>query len=835
MQKKKSSVHYYCCLLFLSLYLISGDGESSINIPVGVILDLNSSVGAMVWKCITMAHTDFYNNSNYQTRLSLQPRNSENDVLTAASAAQDLIVNETVRAIIGPQNSKEASFVIEVGSRSSVPIISFSPTTVSLSPTHTNQNDNYCSMFKAIASIIESYGWHEIIPIYEDTQYGNSVFIPCLLQALDALQEMNTHLPYKTAISVNSGKDEIVKELIKLKGMQTKVFLAHITNGTLGSIFFQLADEQGMMKQGFAWIVTQSDPSIIVDPTAPRVSDFMQGALGVRPFVDNTNEELEDFKRRWKVESNITNLTLLGLWAYDTVQVLATAVENASVGNSGVDLANAISSVALRGLSGNFSLKEGQVGSSIFEVYNVIGQTERIVGYWSPQRGLVKNVSDDDNEHKLKGPIIWPGDTEVKPPKLRIGVLVREGSFSAKFAEVKWENSPNGTPNEVFSGFAVDLFREVVEVLPFGMSYDFVRLNAINETYDRILCQIKEKAIGDITISENRTKCVDFTLAYIASSVSMVVARKENLGSVELLKPFDWTLWTILSAILLVSTLTIISLEVSKHDDDEQKKKVFKDILTFPFSVFSRDPESKDWKSSLSKWVAFMCSIIFLMAVQIYTASLTNMLAEEAVKPKPRLKDVQEIIDKKYHVGYQNASGVKQFLIQQLQLDESQLKAYRSPEEYNRELTLKTKNGGVDAIFDETPYLTTFLSIDGYDNYTMVGTKYPSLGFAFAFPQKSGLVSYFSDGILEVVQNKTTFEGLENKYSLHITSDFQTSDSNFRRLSIHDFLGFIWMVVAIIGVFLLVAFLRECKIRFPCLCQKFSSSSSRVSKQAMSA
>jgi ionotropic glutamate receptor len=49
---------------------------------------------------------------------------------------------------------------------------------------------------KAIASIVQAYGWREIVLIYEDTEYGNGL-VPFLLEAF---QEIDTRVPYGSRI-----------------------------------------------------------------------------------------------------------------------------------------------------------------------------------------------------------------------------------------------------------------------------------------------------------------------------------------------------------------------------------------------------------------------------------------------------------------------------------------------------------------------------------------------------------------------------------------------------------------------------------------------------------
>ncbi|KAJ0091278.1 hypothetical protein Patl1_14395 [Pistacia atlantica] len=154
---------------------------SNHTVKVGVILDLNSSVGRTAYCFIRAASSDFYaKHADYRTRINFLFRDSRNDVVAAASAALDLMKNEQVHAIIGPQSSSQAKFVIELGTKANVPIISFSATSPFLSLSdqtdffiRTTHDDSF--QVKAIADIVIAYGWRAVTPIYEDTDFGNGL------------------------------------------------------------------------------------------------------------------------------------------------------------------------------------------------------------------------------------------------------------------------------------------------------------------------------------------------------------------------------------------------------------------------------------------------------------------------------------------------------------------------------------------------------------------------------------------------------------------------------------------------------------------------------------
>ena len=439
--------------------------------------------------------------------------------------ALDLMKNKEVQAIIGPQSSAQARFVTELGRKAQVPIISFSATSPSLSPSQnpffirTTHDDS--AQVKAIVDIVKAFGWWEIVLIYEDTDYGNGL-IPYML---DALQEIDTRISYRSVIHPSSNNTEISEELNKLKANHTRIFLVHMT-ASLGSKLFALAKNEGMMSEGYAWILTEGLSSLL-DPMSSKVMDSMQGVLGIRPYLP-PSIQIEDFQRKWKrnltsirtKSRSITSLNFFGLWAYDTIWALAMAVEKASMvhssflrqntSNNNFDLAalgifemgtrlrDTILSTTFQGLSGKFHLVKGQLEPSTFELFNVIGKTERIIGYWTRQRGFSKDLNGTSertystSKDKLKQPV-WPGDTTEQPSKLRIGVPVTSGF--KEFVNVEWHSPTDDKPS--ISGFSIDVFHAVQEALPFPLPHEFIpymnKDRQINGTYDKLLYQIKNQ------------------------------------------------------------------------------------------------------------------------------------------------------------------------------------------------------------------------------------------------------------------------------------------------------------------------------------------------------
>ena len=61
--------------------------NETIPVNVGVVLDLNISLGRIGMSCLSMALSEFYaSHGNYKTRLVLKTRDSRRDVVGAAAA-----------------------------------------------------------------------------------------------------------------------------------------------------------------------------------------------------------------------------------------------------------------------------------------------------------------------------------------------------------------------------------------------------------------------------------------------------------------------------------------------------------------------------------------------------------------------------------------------------------------------------------------------------------------------------------------------------------------------------------------------------------------------------
>ncbi|KAI9393681.1 hypothetical protein POPTR_006G268400v4 [Populus trichocarpa] len=788
---------------FLSLMIlfsemgVAQNTTSSIPVNVGVVLDLASLEANIALSCINMALSDFYaSHGDYKTRLVLNTRDSKKDVIGAAAAALDLIKNVEVQAILGPTTSMQANFVIDLGEKAQVPIISFSATSPSLTSIRSSyflratQNDS--AQVNAISAIVQAFGWREAVPIYIDNEYGEGI-IPYLI---DALQEVDARVPYRSVISPSATDDQIVEELYRLMTMQTRVFIVHMYP-SLGTRLFTKAKEIGMMSEGYVWIMTDGLSVDFLSSPNHSVTDTIQGVLGIKPYVPRT-KELEYFRAQWKRKFLRDNpnkidaeLNIYGLLAYDAATALALAVEKAGTTNFGFQKANvssnsstdlatlgislngpnilqALSTTSFKGLTGDYLFVDGQLQSPAFQIVNVNGNGGRGIGFWTPTEGLVKKMNPRINKRMNStstsrvSTVIFPGDTTAVPKgweiptnekKLKIGVPLKAG-----FSELVAVTKDPGSNTTTFTGFCIDVFDAVVKALPYALPYEYTPFaNSDGEpagTYNDLAYQVYLKnydaVVGDITIVYNRSLYIDYTLPFTESGVSMIVPIVDNnsKNAWVFMKPLTWDLWVTSFLFFVFIGFVVWVLEHRINDDfrgsaSDQAGTSF--WFSFSTMVFA---QREKVVSNLSRAVIIIWCFVVLILTQSYTASLASLLTVEQLQPT--VTDVRELIKKGEYVGYQKGSFVLGLLLD-LGFDKSKLMVYSSAEECHHLFSKGSGNGGIAAAFDELAFIKLILS-RYCSKYTMIDPKFKTGGFGFVFPKGSPLVADISRAILNVTE-----------------------------------------------------------------------------------
>ncbi|PIN15248.1 Glutamate-gated kainate-type ion channel receptor subunit GluR5 [Handroanthus impetiginosus] len=787
----------YVLLLSLLVVLLC---NARVQVPnytsfqVGVILDLDSLVGSVGLSSLSLALSDFYSaNTNYSTRLVLHVRDSRGQVIDAATAALSLLNEVEVDAIIGPQTTSEASFVIDLGDKANVPIISFSAT----SPFHPRTPYFVQSVLSdsaqvdAIAAIVNYFQWNQVVLVGEDSGFGNGI-IPYLS---NALRQVDVRVSYRSIVPLSATDDVLLRELYKMKTMETRIFVVHVST-SIGSRLFPLVKEAGMMVEGYAWIVTSSLMDLVYS-LDPHVIETMQGVLGVKPLIPRSRK-LSSTATRWKRKflhdnptSSQVEFSLYGAWAYDTLWALAMAAErvgfrepsplqnntilnytnlfSTKLSQTGPKLLEAISGVTFQGLGGKFHIVNGQLEASSFQILNVVGNGEREVGIWTP-KGILSDISVNFtslSDKKLKS-IIFPGDSMVVPKgwevpvsgkKLRIGVPVRPSYTD--FVRVEKDHRTNASK---VTGLYIDMFEAVMASLPYAVPYEYVPFEKPDGssagTYDELSHQVflqnYDGAVGDITVTFKRAKYVDFTIPFAEGGVSMVVPIRYDDTNNEwvFLKPLKKELWLTAIALFILTGMALWILEHRLNNAYRGPPSQHAGmIFYFPFMsiVFA---QRERIVSNLARLVVVVWMFVVLILSSTYTASLSARLTVQRLQLS--VTDVKELIRRGDYVGCHNGSFIID-LLQGLGFDKLNIRTYYNHDDCAEALSKGSEKGGISALFAAKPVTKLFLS-KYCDKFTTAGPTYATEGYAFVFPKGSLLVADVSRAILELTDNGKKLE-----------------------------------------------------------------------------
>ncbi|XP_020882835.1 glutamate receptor 2.3 [Arabidopsis lyrata subsp. lyrata] len=767
---KRNDKLFFCVFLFFfCLELSRGQNNGKTQVNVGVVTDVGTSYSEVAMLCINMSLADFYSSRpQFRTRLVVNVGDSKKDVVGAAIAALDLIKNKQVKAILGPWTSMQAHFLIEIGQKSQVPIVSFSATSPFLnslrSPYFFRATYEDSSQVEAIKGFIKLFGWREVVPVYIDNTFGEGI----MPRLTDALQDINVRIPYRSVIALNATDQEISVELLKMMNRPTRVFIVHMY-ASLASRVFIKAKEIGLMKAGYVWILTNG---VIDDLSSINETgiEAMDGVLGIKTYIQKS-QDLEKFISRWRKIFPRLELNVYGLWAYDGTTALAMAIEEAGINNMtfsnvvdtgrnvselealglsqfGPKLLETLSKVQFRGLGGDFHFVNGQLQPSVFEIVNMIGTGEKTIGFWTEGNGLVKQLDQQPSsmsalstwQDHLKQ-IIWPGEADSIPKgweiptngkKLRIGVPKKIGFTDL----VKVTRDPI-TNSTIVTGFCIDFFEAVIQAMPYDVSYEFIPFEKpdgkAGGSYNELVYQVYlgryDAVVGDTTVLANRSSYVDFTFPFIKSGVGLIVSMTDAVkrDSVSLVKPLSWKLWLTSFFSFFLVGCTVWVLEHTVNPDFRGPKRFqASTICWFAFSTMVFAPRERVF-SFWARALVITWYFLVLVLTQSYTASLASLLTSQQLNPT--ITSMRSLLDKGESVGYQRTS----FILGKLKEEgfpKSRLVPFDTAEECDELLSKGTKKGGVAGAFLEIPYLRLFLG-QFCNTYKMVEEPFNVDGFGF--------------------------------------------------------------------------------------------------------
>ncbi|KAJ0792401.1 putative periplasmic binding protein-like I [Helianthus annuus] len=637
-------------------------------------------------------------------------------------------------------------------------------------------------MSKSITALVDSFGWREVVYLYDDIERGREI----LSYFLESFQDKSIRVSQGSEVPDLSTDDQITKELQKIRISHTRVIVLHMSS-LLAYRVILIAKGLGMVNENYAWIVAYKTIDIM-QPVENEVIASYQGVIGLRSYIPASGKLL-NLTTRWYNECykkspclGSREVSVLAVWVYDTIWALAESVQRLGLQFSFVVtqidlmLPFELSKTRFKGVSGDFQLNDGKLVSNGFKVVNVIGNGERGGSTTTQTRRMLQTTGGK---------------------KLKVGVLTRR-KFTY-FIDAFYDIQKNVT---TATGFSVDVFDACISAL----QYEYELIPFANGTYDdlikKVYVQEIDAILGDSTILANRSQFVDYTATYTDMGIGTLAKIKHNDMWI-FLKPLDMDLWLITIAFAIFTGFVVWAIESmdqkSQKSPSQQIGPTFwfilmtlffaQSSLSISISLCGKGTQftytnllktcyvGEKLATNLAKFVVFVWLLFVLILIASYTAILTSLVTVEQF----------ELASKGGTLGFHGGSFVAGRTVSNLQFGDYRHRPYYSYDDYVNALSKDGKHNGADAIIDEIPYIKMFLGMHSSD-YAMISSEPTTSGFGFIFQKGSPLVSEMSRQIATIRENGT-LRFLEKKWFEKESSSSQDSPRKPKTLNFSRFRG----------------------------------------------
>ncbi|KAK8320117.1 hypothetical protein V6Z12_A12G014600 [Gossypium hirsutum] len=560
----------------LFIGVLSEEGLNPGIVNVGAIFSFNTINGKVAKVAMKAAEEDINSDPSVLggRKLSIQLHDSNFSSFLGIIGALQFMETDTV-AIIGPQSSEMAHVLSNLANELQVPLLSFTALDPSLSPlqypffVQTAPNDEF--QMTAIAEMVSYFSWSEVIAIFSDDDQSRNGIITLG----DKLAERRCRISYKAPLppGPTAKRVDVLRELDKIQMMESRIIVLHSFSRT-GLLVFEAAKSLGMMGKGYVWIAS-TWLSTVLDSFSPlkrEIANSIQGALTLRPHTPDSKRK-RNFMSRWNQLSNGSiGFNPYGLYAYDTVWMIARALRllldqggkisfsndsrldgisgstlNLSALNAfdgGKLLLSKILETNMTGLTGHVQFNQDRsLINPSYDIVNAVGNGQRLVGYWSNHTGL-----------------------SIVPPETLYSEKPNRSSSNQHLDKVVWPGGETARPRGwVFPNNGRELRIGIPRFIPFG---DGHKNPSYYELVNKIKSGVFDGVVGDIAIVTNRTRIVDFSLPYIESGLVVVAPVKKISSSAwSFARPFTPLMWAVTAAFFLIVGSVVWILEHRRNDE----------------------------------------------------------------------------------------------------------------------------------------------------------------------------------------------------------------------------------------------------------------------------
>ncbi|XP_078286625.1 glutamate receptor ionotropic, NMDA 2B-like [Rhinoraja longicauda] len=462
-------------------------------------------------------------------------------------------------------------------------------------------------------------------------------------------------------ISMDDGESKIQNQLKKL---QSPVILLFCTKDE-ATYIYQVAESVGLTGYGYIWIV----PSTVTGNTDIIPPEFPTGLISV-------SHDEWDYGLAARVRDGVAIITTAASSMLDERrEIMEPKTSCYSVQERRAHQSNTLHrylmNVSFEGRNLSFSDDGYQIHPRLVIILLNKERLWEKVGTWEAKRLAMKyhvwpryylfSESEEEDDH------LSIVTLEEKPFVIVENVDSLSGTCMRNTVPCRKQVKPiNETEGGLYikrccKGFCIDILKRIAKSVKF--TYDLYLVTngkhgkKINGTWNGLVGEVVRKhahmAVGSLTINEERSEVIDFSVPFIETGISVMVSRSNGTVSPSaFLEPFSADVWVMMFVMLLiVSAVAVFVFEyfspvgynrclADGREPGGPSFTIGKAIwllwgLVFNNSVPVQNPKGTTSKIMVSVWAFF--AVIFLAS---YTANLAAfMIQEEYVDQVSGLSD----------------------------------------------------------------------------------------------------------------------------------------------------------------------------------------------------
>ena len=700
-------------------------------------------------------------------RIEWQLGQTGGDAIDALGVTCESVSQSNILGIVGPQTSREAILIAKFGQKLGIPVVSYGATDPELSdrnnyPTfyRTVPADNIAAL--ALLQFFMRFNWTSCVIIYQNDVfgYGGAKVISELFARYDLVVLETIVFDIATqSIRGNLGDH--------LRKIATRIVVVWADSLHTSKIL-QTALDSDVVGPQFTWILNSLvslnsfdgiyhqkligmftiEPAVGTNVNAPMNQTLLNAAYQVWQQY-----EPESFPGSDKV-------TDYALFAFDATWLLIQSLQQfcSETNNcsSSCFACNESSSCFHRRylhseLLFDIISRTDFLGVSGLVQFNV-NLTDRVIGSYYVAQNVQPSsdglsfvpVLDYINSvgwkaHTGVNVILWPGNSlnvstdraMLKGITLRIGVI-----DTPPFTIVERVNNTSGQNQTKFTGYIIDLIKLLGNQTGFIPNIQLVVVNvSYSELIEAVEKGVYDIIMGDVTITSNRRKLVDFSNSIFDNSLRIIMRATVDvhIDILSFLKPFSRNLWILILAAFVYAGLLLCLIE-RKHNEALKERSIVSQLamsVWYSFGNIVGFGADFEVNTAAGRLLTAGLYILSLILVASYTANLASDLTLS--KSKYLISGIDDIKKDKLpanRIGVLRGTASEDYYVREVSLGKYNFHRLDSVDDlYSRLL-----NGDIDVSFLDSG-IAEYVTNNVYCNLTLIGESFDSGVFGIVTPK----------------------------------------------------------------------------------------------------